>query len=347
MKLLRDGWRRLSRRLFGDNQLDPVNRERAAWFDARYTIVAHRTMSGNARYMVGDRQNRVCRYCGKGKPEATFRKEAHAFPESIGNKWLISFDECDACNDLFSMRLEDDFGKFTGPMRTMGRIRGKGIPKFKSVDGMFRVEVDTAGLLRMSMREDDPRLELDEENKRITLHFTRQPYVPMGVFKCLVKMAVAVMPESDLPRCAHLMKWLREDKHSYESFPYRPLKAFVQFTPGPLPNDVITYYLLRRKDGVEDTFFMQFVLQFSNIIFQIGLPFPEEDRPILSGSRNVNLAYFGNPWLGEHEERYGRVACYPLDLTSPEVKAKEPLPLAMRYAEAHDAKVQTPKNEQG
>lgn len=332
---------------FEGTQLHPVNRERAAWFDARYTIAAHRIMSGNARHYIGDREDRLCRYCGKGKPDATFRKEAHAFPESIGNKWLISFDECDACNDLFSMKLEDDFGKFTGPMRTMGRIRGKGIPKFKSVDGTFRVEVDSAGLLRMSVREDDPRLELDEENKRITLHFVRQPYVPMGVFKCLVKMAVAVMPESDLPRCAHLMKWLREETHSYESFPYRPLKAFVQFTPGPLPNDVITYYLLRRKDGVENTFFMQFVLQFSNIIFQIGLPFPEEDRPILSGSRNVNLAYFGNPWLGEHEERYGRVACYPLDLTSPEVKAKEPLPLAMRYEAASDSKVQTPKNEQG
>ncbi len=322
--------------------LDPVNQERSAWFDARYTVVGHRIMHGNARYTIGNKQDRVCRYCGRRKPEATFRKEAHAFPESIGNKWLISFDECDSCNDLFSQKLEDDFGKFTGPMRTMGRIRGKGFPTFKSTDGLLRVEVDPRGQLRMSVREDDPRIELDEQGKRLTLHFVRQPYVPMGVFKCLVKMALAVMPDSDLPRCTHIAKWLREEKHSYESFPYRPLMAFVQFTPGPLPNDVITYYLLRRKQGVDDTFFMQFVLQFSNVIFQIGLPFPEEDRPLLIGTRNVSLAYFGNPWLGQHEAMYGKVACYTLDLTSPEVKAKEPLPLSMRFESSTSAKVQTP-----
>ena len=335
-------WRRLKSwiaALFGGNRLDPVNRKRAAWFDARYTIAAHRIMQGNVRYAIGDKQNRVCRYCGKTRPEVTFRKEAHAFPESIGNKWLISFDECDACNDLFSRKLEDDFGKFTGPMRTMGRIRGKGIPTFKSADGTMRVEVDASGQLRMSVREDDPRMEVDEANKRLTIHFVRQPYVPMGVFKCLTKMALAVMPQADLPRCAHLGKWLREDKHSYESFPYRPLVTLVQFTPGPLPNDVITYYLLRRKDGVEDCFFMQFVLQFGNIIFQIGLPFPVEDKPLLVGKRNVSLAYFGNPWLGKHEELFGKVACYTLDLTSSEVKAKEPLPLSMRFAEAADVKV--------
>lgn len=329
--------RLFARRLAPHAALDPVNVERAAWFDARYTVVAHRIMAGNACYTVGNRQNRVCRYCGKGKPDVTFRKEAHAFPESIGNKWLIAVDECDACNDHFSRRLEDDFGKFSGPMRTMARIRGKGIPSFKSSDGTFRVDGE-AGALRMSAHEGDPRVELDEENKRLTLHFVRQPYVPMGVFKCLAKMALAVMPDSELARCRHLAKWLLEEKHTYESFPYRPLMALVQFTPGPLPNDVITYYLLGRKDDLDDTFYMQFVLQFSNTIFQIGLPFPEEDKHLLTGGRNVSLAYFGNPWLGAHEARYGKVACYTLDLSSPAIKLNESLPLTMRYEAAQNVK---------
>lgn len=318
------------------NLLHPLNEQRSAWFDARYEVVAHRTMRGNDRVTIGDRRNRVCRYCGRGKPDVSFKKEAHAFPESIGNKWLISFDECDTCNDFFSMKLEDDFGKFTGSMRTMGRIRGKGFPTLKSSDGDLRVEVANDGSLRMSIRKDDPRYDFDEANKRLTIHFVRQSYIPMGVFKCLAKMAMAVMPEQDLPRCGHLAKWLREQRHSYESFPYRPLLALVQFIPGPLPNDVITYFLLKRKDGVKDTFFMQFVLQFSNIIFQISLPFPEEDKPLLTGQKNVNVAWFYNPWLGKHEELYGKVGCFKLDLSSPDVKVGEALPLTMRFEDSRD-----------
>jgi hypothetical protein len=39
--------------------------------------------------------------------------EAHAFPEFIGNRELISNYECDICNERFSRTIEDHLAKYT------------------------------------------------------------------------------------------------------------------------------------------------------------------------------------------------------------------------------------------
>src|SRR5262245_16553961 len=55
---------------------------------------------------------RVCRFCDQGKPYVTFKKKAHAIPELVGNKTLLTLYECDQCNKRFSS-FEDDFAKMT------------------------------------------------------------------------------------------------------------------------------------------------------------------------------------------------------------------------------------------
>lgn len=50
-----------------------------------------------------------CRFCGQADARK-FRKVAHALPESLSNKWLVSLDECDDCNAMFS-RYEDALAK--------------------------------------------------------------------------------------------------------------------------------------------------------------------------------------------------------------------------------------------
>lgn len=310
-----------------------INDGRIAWFYARYTVVATQEISAAGSLNIGTRGG-ACRYCGKSQPDVTFKKQAHAFPEATGNKWLFSLDECDTCNDTFGRVIEDDFGKFSSPWRVMGRIRGKnGVPSYKASDRNLRIDVENTGDVRMSAHVDDPRFTIDDVNRRFTIHFERQPYTPMGVFKCFVKMSLAIMPREYLSRCAHLTRWILEETHSYASFPYRPLVCFFQFIPGPLPNDRIWYILLRRKENVSNVPYMQFVLHIGNAIYQIVLPFPKEDKAFLTGD-SINIGYFPNPWLGEHEGIYGPVACSQLDLSSPEIKRNEDAPITMRFDHA-------------
>ncbi len=177
-----------------------------------------------------------------------FRKVAHAFPEQIGNKTLIDHLECDKCNEHFSTMLEDDFAKWTMPLATIGRVQGKrGGPTHKTADETMRVEATDPQNLRVEIICDDSRHSVNKDKHTITFKMVRQPHIPMGAFKCLVKMALAVTPTEEMPRCSHLKRWILEPNHTYESYQYRPLEVIHQEIPGPLPHDRISYCLLRRR----------------------------------------------------------------------------------------------------
>lgn len=63
-------------------------------------------------------------------------KKAHAIPEMLGNKSIISFYECDTCNGFFGSGIETDLGNWSKPSRTFSFIRGKNnIPSIKQFYG--------------------------------------------------------------------------------------------------------------------------------------------------------------------------------------------------------------------
>lgn len=98
-----------------------------------FYLVKYYNISGKKVYL-GDRKKRKCRFCGKPSGDTTFKMLAHALPEFIGNRTLISNDECDICNERFSRTIEDHFAKYLGLSRTLNQIRGKkGVPSFKGV----------------------------------------------------------------------------------------------------------------------------------------------------------------------------------------------------------------------
>jgi len=92
--------------------------ERMQWFSERYDDIANGVLAPGGRIYLGDKTNRQCRYCGKTRPAVKFQKVAHAFPEQLGNKTLLDHLECDTCNEHFSTMLEDDFAKWTMPLRS-------------------------------------------------------------------------------------------------------------------------------------------------------------------------------------------------------------------------------------
>ena len=102
------------------------------FYDDNYDVVAQQFLNPDKRVFLGDKRNRRCRFCGGVRPKVTFKKVAHAVPESLGNKSLFSFYECDDCNRLFGDGIENDLGNWSIPMRTLARIKGKkGFPTMK------------------------------------------------------------------------------------------------------------------------------------------------------------------------------------------------------------------------
>ena len=88
----------------------------------------------NTRQSIGerDKSKRVCRYCNKSKPEVSFKKVAHSISEALGNKKIITNDECDTCNEKFGKGIENDLILYLSLFRNFFGIKGKkGIPKLK------------------------------------------------------------------------------------------------------------------------------------------------------------------------------------------------------------------------
>lgn len=320
--------------------------DRLEWFDARYDVISNYAFQpGSDSVYLGDKSRMVCRYCGRADPEVKFKKLAHAIPDQVGNDWLFDYEECDTCNGDFAKWVEDDFAKWTHPWRTLGRIKGKkGVPSIKSDDQQFRIDATVASTpaetgagavrhgLKILMGVNDFRHELDEANRTVRLTLDRPTYVPMGVFKCLVKMAIAIMPPAEEQKCDHLKEWILQPTHTFESYPYQPLLVLYQFAPGPLPNDRVFCCLLRRKpDSADDCLYMQFILQFSNHVFQIALPMHVEDnKQLLEGK--FTTALWHNTWADvEHQTRYGRSGHKQYDMSGVETVRGESTFMILSY----------------
>jgi hypothetical protein len=71
---------------------------------------------------------KLCRFCGRRSPAATFRKLAHAVPELAGNKRLFARYECDGCNSDFST-FEAELAKSAAIFLFSAQVKGKtGVP---------------------------------------------------------------------------------------------------------------------------------------------------------------------------------------------------------------------------
>lgn len=325
--------------------------ERLEWFDARYDIInLFDFQPGSKRIYLGDKAKHVCRYCSLSDPDVSFKLVAHAIPDQVGNDWLFDYEECDTCNKKFAKLVEDDFAKWTHPWRTLGRIKGKkGIPSIKSNDKKFRIDatVDStpaatgAGAVRHGLKVlmgfNDVRHEHNKVARTVKITLDRPAYVPMGVFKCLVKMAIAIMPPEEEKRCAHLKKWILQPTHTFDSYQYKPLQVNYQFAPGPLPNDRVFCCLLRRRpDSADDCLYMQFVLQFSNHVFQIALPMHIEDRKQIEAGKFTS-ALWPNTWVDiEHQAQYGRTGLTEYDMSGVETIRGDSTSMILSYDQLID-----------
>jgi len=84
------------------------------------------------RVALGPSSPRTCAICESTSPVATFRKDSHLIPAALGNRTFFSNEECDACNDTYGRRDDNELAKMLYGQRVLlcgGRLwRGCGCP---------------------------------------------------------------------------------------------------------------------------------------------------------------------------------------------------------------------------
>lgn len=68
---------------------------------------------GKPKYVFvdGDKEKKVCRFCGKSEDDVHFENKSHVIPKFLGNFFVLSNFECDECNSFFS-KYETELEKY-------------------------------------------------------------------------------------------------------------------------------------------------------------------------------------------------------------------------------------------
>ena len=238
-------------------------------------------------------------------------------PEFLGNKSLVSRNECDACNQLLAKKYEDDLAKWFGPLRTVSQIRGKsGVPTYKNKN--MRIEMGDKGLEIGIVAEDlESHLKFDGPfTFTLPVPASTQPFVPINAAKALIKIACSLCPPELLSECKPAIDWLMGRARAKMSmFP-----VLFAFTPGPMPYGDGRVLLLQRKSGANFPF-LWCVVATANYRFQFFLPFcPSDAWMMKEKSVQLSLRHFPDVFGDEWQHGKTRFGTFDWSGTEPVVK---------------------------
>jgi hypothetical protein len=249
----------------------------------------------NREFVLGTKPPK-CRFCDGEPPTRTFTKTAHAVSRLLGNRVIKYLYECDECNERFSA-FEDDPGKMTLPLRTVGMVPGKkGVPTLLSAtgeaEGKSRMEFRD-GTLDVSHLAGDNSFLVDEVAKTVTFSYKVQSYRPLGAYKALCKSAFTLLPPDELAHFHDLKRWLlRDDVTTDQVYVSGCHICYRSFVPGfrPFPQPFVA--LFRRNTQIEAPYMSMFIA-FGNVSYQIFLHCPEKDECL----RGKNISVLPYPHL--------------------------------------------------
>lgn len=226
---------------------------------------------GNKIY-IGKNESLTCRFCERDESRTTFSDIAHAIPEAIGNRRVILTEECDECNQLFSQSIEDSFDKYTKPFRIMSGIKGKrSVPSYKTRDKLARVDVDR---FKKIVKIDGQHPNIFTSNTITNEHeikLERDPYVPLNVYKAMLKMALSLLPNEKKIDFAVHFNWLmsRGDTNFFK--PYPILIEEICFGPSFGMGSLAALLIRKDSASIENPYAL-FVLVFGSFMLQISIP---------------------------------------------------------------------------
>ena len=308
---------------FSSRQLEAID-----YYDSHYDVIADYPLVADHPLRLADHadeRSRLCRFCHRTTPEVTFDNAAHAVPEFLGNKSLISMNECDACNTLLADRYEDHLAKWFGPLRTVSQIQGKrGVPTYQDKKrehgGQIRIEMGDEGL-HFTIVDADLMGQLSKVGPlalSLPVDTPSQPYIPIRAAMALVKAACSLWPPGEVQQCGAAVDWLMGRVRACASmFP-----VFHAFTPGPNPYDTGRVMLIRRKVD-EPIPYLWCIIATANYRFQFFVPFCESDGWLKNGAQSTFQAHqfpvpFGDDWP------YGRTEYSLFDWSGEEPVIKRP-----------------------
>jgi len=171
------------------------------------------SISTERKIKIGEglKANRVCRFCKKTiATGATFKKEAHAISESLGNKTIILNEECDACNEYFSQNVENNIFTYLKILVSFFGIKNKNnkISKIKGKNFEYINTGDNNIVLKFFEEDDEATKELPASIPlKLYEKINKQSF-----YKALCKFALSIIDSKNISQFDETIEWIRTGK---------------------------------------------------------------------------------------------------------------------------------------
>jgi hypothetical protein len=252
------------------------------WYADNYNLIVNGEINYNKIKYLGDKDNRVCRFCGCQEQNMFFGKVAHAFPESTSNRYLATNYECKTCNEFFGNTIEDDYAKYFMFAHNTFGVSGKShkSPKYIEEEENVRTksyEWQKAGdkeryVIKIVRDEDDTGFFDFSKHEKI-LEATAQTHTPIGVFKTFIKMALSIMPKEKMGIFTETIKWLRyENYNRFHNEKNVALLCKTAMIEGYNVIPHIRYRLYERKYFTKSPVFL-FNISYKSLSFLVEIPY--------------------------------------------------------------------------
>lgn len=234
--------------------------------------------NGKQQVKIGetDKSKRKCRFCGKMIPEAKFSKVAHTISEGLGNKSIITNDECDSCNENFGCEIEQDLIVYLSPLRTFMSVNGKN-GKVKIKDESFALYEDGPKQMKFDLFEKDDSEQqhwnVQREGDNFKVSFTHPQMVNLqDVYRAVAKYSIGVMDEEHLGFFQETIKWIRKEKSATD---LSRVCFFLDQNPEKEGKPCITVFYRKNDDKTLPYSFVE--LQMSGVVIFAIIPFSSKD----------------------------------------------------------------------
>lgn len=217
---------------------------------------------------------RVCRFCEKDELAVSFRMDAHACPELLGENDFVIHEECDTCNSMFS-GFESHLSKFFLPYLSVVQVKGKRkIPEFHS-----RTENNDEITRTILRRGDDGRLQLiigkddlliDRGNKKMSIRFRLAPHRPLYVYKSLVKIGLSLLEPDLVEKYRSVSDWLMGKEIEIAYFPMVYITKVVHHKFAKTFAELYEANWIFKDNGFNPE--LTLIVNFGNLVAQIFMP---------------------------------------------------------------------------
>ena len=275
------------------------------------------SFNGKDRRSIGtyDKSKRVCRFCGKSIPEVSFQHKSHAISESLGNKGLVCYEECDDCNSRFNNTIEQDLINMLAFHLLLHGVRGKkGLRTLKGDGITIRLNPNSRDAQGRDTLEYVLRDMPDIRDAQVVAHdiskiydFPSNTYTPQNIYKCLCKYVLSLIDASELKNFQNTIAWINGPLKKHR-FP--PIWHYQVNNDNKSWEQPTALFIMRRKHAHKEIPYCWAIMIIAGDPYLFIVPFCSQDKFRFVGKTRQDF------FLQGLKNMMNNIQLYPMDLNS-------------------------------